>query len=145
MGRRTLRIAHLYNKIGEPRISLAESARRLIGKAYEQRSSCAAALHLKYKLASVGINPSPSTNKRTIAAAYQKVLSGSDFGALLELEHRRWIMYMTADGYVLPTQQELERYGFEMCDQKFNGAWKCPAKRLHPCLVPCGPVGITLN
>lgn len=145
LGRRTLRIAHLYNKIGEPRISLAESARRLIGEAYDQRSSCAAALHLKYKLASVGINPSPSTNKRTIAAAYQKALSGSGFGALMELEHRRWMMYMTADGYVLPTQQELERYGFEMCDKEFNGMWKCPAKRLHPCLVPCSPVGISLT
>lgn len=145
LGSRTLRIAHLYNRLGNPRIALTETAKRLMNSEYDQRSSCAAALHLKYKLASVGINPAPTTNKRAIISAYCSAISGDGFEALLELEHRRWMMYMIADGYRLPTVQELGQYGFEMCDGRFNGAWKCKAKRLHPCLVPCSRSGIVLK
>jgi hypothetical protein len=145
LGLRSLKLAHLYNKLDDPRISLAESARQLATDEYSQRSSCAAALHLKYKLASVGINPAPSTTRRAIIGAYQKVLSGSRFGTLLELEHRRWMMYMIADGYRAPTTVQLERYGFERVDNSFNAAWKCKSKRLHPCLVPCDADSIRLQ
>lgn len=144
LGLRTLKLAHLYNKLGNPNISLPETARQLSADAYGQRSSCASALHLKYKLASVGINPAPSTNKRAIIAAYQKAL-GTSMGKLLELEHRRWMMYMIADGYRAPDEDELEQFGYEMVDGKFNAAWKCLAKGFHPCLVPCSTAGISLK
>lgn len=145
LGLRTLKLAHLYNKLAEPNISLPETARRLCADAYSQRSSCASALHLKYKLASVGINPAPSTNKRAIISAYLKALNGSGMGKLLELEHRRWMMYMIAEGYRLPTSDELEQFGFEMVEGKFNAAWKSGTKKFHHCLVPCGTGGISLK
>ena len=145
LGLRTLKVAHLYHKLSNPRISLAESARKLTADAYSQRSSCAAALHLKYKLASVGINPAPTTTHRSIISGYRKVLSGKQFGVLLELEHRRWMMYMIADGYRAPTLAQLEYHGFEMVDGTFNDTWKCKSKGLHPCLVPCGTQGIRLK
>lgn len=145
LGVRTLKLAHLYNKLYNPRISLAESAKNLSSRRYDQRSSCASALHLKYKLASVGINPAPSTNKRAIISAYLKALESDARGKLLELEHRRWMMYMIADGYRLPTEDELEQYGFEMVNGKFNDAWKSKELKLHPCLVPCGTGGISLD
>lgn len=145
LGLRTLKLSHLYNKLSNPRISLAESARKLSADKYAQRSSCAAALHLKYKLASAGINLSPTTTRRSIISAYQKVLSDRRFGLQMELEHRRWMMYMIADGYRLPTTTQLDRYGFEMVDEKFNKHWRCNDKYLHPCLVPCDPVGVVLK
>ena len=145
LGLRTLKLSHLYNKLGDPRISLAESARRLTSDAYSLRSSCAAALHLKYKLFSAGINPAPSTTHRAIITAYQKALADHRFGEQMELEHRRWMMYMIADGYRAPTNAELDRYGFEMVDGKFNAKWRCDPKALHPCLVPCSKAGVTLN
>ena len=53
---------------------------------------------------------------------------------------------MIADGYQVPKPHELERYGFEMLDDKtFNANWKCTRKKLHPCLVPCGTDGVTLT
>lgn len=145
LGLRTLKLSHLYNKLGNPRICLAESARNLATDQYGQRSSCAAALHLKYKLASVGINPAPKTTKRSIIAAYQKALADHRFGEQMELEHRRWMMYMIADGYQMPTATQLDRYGFEMVDGEFNAFWRCKKKNLHPCLVPCGTAGVTLK
>lgn len=145
LGVRTLKVAHLYNKLDDPRISLAESARRLTADPYSQRSSCAAALHLKYKLASTGINLSPKTTRRAIITAYQKVLKDHRIGEQMELEHRRWMMYMIADGYRAPTSAELDCCGFEMVDGKFNAKWRCDKKSLHPCLVPCGKAGVTLK
>lgn len=138
LGLRTLRVAHLYNKLDNPCISLAETAQQLTSDEYSQRSSCAAALHLKYKLASMGINPAPTTTRKSIIGAYQKYLSGKQYGILVELEHRRWMMYMIADGYQKPSPTQLDCYGFEYVDDHFNNAWKCKIKRLHPCLVPCG-------
>lgn len=145
LGLRTLKLAHLYNKLSDPRISLAETARNLSTDAYGQRSSCAAALHLKYKLASAGINPAPRTTRRSIISAYQKVLADHRFGEQMELEHRRWMMYMIADGYRVPTAAQLDRYGFEMVDGTFNGFWRCKMKNLHPCLVPCSSAGVILK
>lgn len=145
LGLRTLKLAHLYKKLSNPNISLAETARELSAKEYDQRSSCAAALHLKYKLASVGINPAPTTTKRAIISAYQKVLAGAGANTLLALEHRRWMMYMIADGYRCPTLEDLWEFGFERVNGQFNSAWKCTQMRLHPCLVPCSKDGIVLK
>lgn len=145
LGQLTLKLAHLYDKLGNPRISMAESARRLAEDEYSQRSSCASALHLKYKLASIGINPAPSTNIRTMISAYQKAIASGKAGVLMELEHRRWLMYMVASGYRIPTSKELAQYGFEMVNGKFNGRWRCDAKRLHPCIVPSSTAGTSIQ
>lgn len=146
LGVRTLKLAHLYNRLTNPRISLAESARELAKDEYNQRSSCAAALHLKYKLASIGINPSPNTNIRAIISAYQKALKTTKRDALIELEHRRWMMFMVALGYREPTIAELRRYGFNYLeDGTFNASWKCKEKKLHPCIVPSSTVGRSIS
>lgn len=145
LGQLTLKLAHLYDKLGNPRISMAESARRLAEDEYSQRSSCASALHLKYKLASIGINPAPSTNIRTMISAYQKAIASGKAGVLMELEHRRWLMYMVASGYRAPTSKELVQYGFETVNGSFNGRWRCDAKRLHPCIVPSSTAGTSIQ
>lgn len=144
LGLRTLKLAHMYNKLQNPNISLSDSARSLASRAYDQRSSCAAALHLSYKLASIGIDPGLSGTD-TIIAEYLKFLRSDRVGTLMELEHRRWMMYMIADGYRLPTDPELELYGFETVEGDFNGTWKCTKKKLHRCLVPCGTAGAILK
>lgn len=146
LGYRTLRFAYLYDKLSDPRISLAESASRLSQDQYNQRNSCASTVHLKYKLASIGINPAPSTNIRYIISAYQKAINSEKKGILMELEHRRWMLYMIASlGYTRPSKRELLQYGFEMVDQTFNQAWKCKAKKIHPCIVPSSRGGVAIS
>ena len=147
LAHRTVRLNYLYDKLDNPRISLAESAQLFSGrdKAYEQRSSCAAALHLKYKLASVGINPTPGVNHRAIIPAYLKALSGPTRNALLELEHRRWMMYMISDGYRFPDMKQIDSYAYRRMDGVFHKGFKDKVNRWHHCLVPCSDRGICLD
>lgn len=143
LGQRSLKLAYLYDKLSNPRISIEQTARNFVDDEYNQRSSCASALHLKYKLASVGI--SPKTNTKSVISSYLKKLD-THTGILLELEHRRWMMYMIADGYTKTSRSDLLNYGYErMPDNKFNGSWKCKALKLHHCLAPCDIYGIKLN
>lgn len=143
LARRALRVNYLYDKLENPRIALEDSARKFVKNAYGQRSSCASALHLKYKLASI-INPSSSTNHRAIIPAYLKALEGPERGALLELEHRRWLMYMIADGYRCPTMDQIDGYGFRGTVAGFNASFKDTANKWHHCLVSCLPDGLRL-
>jgi len=145
LGQRSLRVKYLYDKISNPRRAFAESAPKFLSEPYEQRSSCAAALHLKYKLASVGINPAPSTNHRAIISAYTKKMNGPERDALLELEHRRWMMYMIADGYRFPSMSQIEEYAFRKKGGVFNGSFHDKTGRWHHCLVPCSSDGICLS
>ncbi len=143
LGLRTIRLAHMYNKISNPRISLAETEREIAENAYNQKSSCASALHLKYKLAGIGIDP--ESEKENVISQYLAALQGKQYGQLLQNEHNRWMLNMVSEGYQKPTIDELRRYGFEMVGDKFNAAWKSTALKLHPCLVPCGDDGIKLS
>ncbi len=144
LGHRTLRMSYLYDKLSDPYASLEKTARNFAGDKYGQRSSCAAALHAKYKLESLGINSSPSTNHRAIIPAYLSAARGPRRGELLELEHRRWIMYMAADGYRFPTLNEINGYAFLDSKWGFNGAFKSTNLKLHHCLVPCSTAGVCL-
>lgn len=143
LSRRALRVNYLYDKLSNPRIALEDTARRFVKDAYGQRSSCASALHLKYKLASV-INPSSHTNYRAIIPAYLKALEGPERNALLELEHRRWMMYMIADGYRCPTMEQIDGYGFRDTAAGFNASFKDTANKWHHCLAPCRSDGLRL-
>lgn len=144
LGRRALRLSYLYDKLANPRTALKDTAQNFIKDDYSQRSSCASALHLKYKLASVGINPAPSTNHRAIISAYLRELDGPGRGALLELEHRRWMMYMIADRYRLPTMAQIDNYSFRETVFGFNQSFKDTANKWHHCLVPCSSGGLSL-
>ena len=145
LGLRTLKLSHLYNKLSNASATLLESAESLMADKYGQRSSCAAALHVDYKIASAGINLSETANPEQVINAYKEALSNALFGELLEVEHRRWMMFMIADQFSLPTESELTQYGFELVNGKFNASWKCTSEKIHPCLVPCNPAGIMLT
>lgn len=143
LSRRALRVNYLYDKLSDPRAALEDTARRFVKDAYGQRSSCASALHLKYKLAGI-INPSSHTTHRAIITAYLRALDGPERGALLELEHRRWMMYMIADGYRCPTMGQIDGYCFRDTAAGFNASFKDTANKWHHCLVPCRPDGSQL-
>ena len=141
LGRRALRISYLYDLLSDPRQPVERSAMSFLSDRYGQRSSCAAALHQRYKLASIGINPAPTTNRRAIVAAYRRALKTRQRNELLYLEHRRWMMYMIADGFRLPTLPKIDEYSFKGANYTF----KDTGRRLHPCLVPSGRNGIVLS
>ena len=142
---RTLRLHYLYDRLADPRARMEASAEYLAApeNLYELRSSCAAALHVKYKLAALGLDPEAGVTAQ-LAADYRAAMEGPARGRLLQLEHRRWMMYMAADGYRLPTPEELREYSFAYAGEEFNDSFRDTKRKLHPCLVPCGAAGISL-
>lgn len=129
LGRSALRLSHLYKRLYDPRLSLRDSAKEFMLDGYSQRSSVSSALHLPYKLASLGIDPGLAPAK-VISAYFEALKTHRD--QLLVLEHRRWLMYMIAEGYRKPTMEDLEAYAF----RNGNAAFKNKDKLLHHCLAP---------
>lgn len=112
-------------------------------------SSAAAALHMAYKLKSIGLNPD-APQKLALAERYvERVLGGSDgqrlcFNALTALEHRRWIMYQAVDGWRSASIDQCRRYCFTESSGLETPIYKFKIDvqqgdlclKLHPALVP---------
>ena len=146
LGRRAFRVHYLYEKLSDPRANRCASLRAFVQSAYNQRSSAATALHIPYKLYSVGIDPKAPVSE--IVAAYRVALQ-CHRDRLMELEHRRWMMYMTVDGYDFPGKvtrtgnfvadlHQIDGYSFRESAAGFVGKFHSAAQKLHPCLVPFG-------
>lgn len=141
LAKRALKVNHLYEKVFNPRKALEDTAQSFSQSKYDQRSSCASALHLKYKVADIliraGLKPSPNTNRSVIISKYKEALR-EIHPALMELEHRRWMMFMISYGYRLPTLEQIASYSFtENMDGAFNASFKDTSRKLHHCIVPC--------
>lgn len=145
LGRIAFRVHYLYEKLSNPAASKEKALGCFIEDAYSQKSSAASALHLQYKLASVGVwQRSDQSEKAEAIKAYSNALK-TQKNVLMELEHRRWLMYMIADGYRLPDMDTIDEYCFETLNGKFNKGFKYPAEKYHHCLVPCSTDGIRLR
>ena len=157
LGEKAFRVCYLYEKSYNKRASKDEAFRSFISdtNTYRQRSSLAAAIHIDYKLASLGINTTdPKISHKSVSSYQEKIIREYErqlndktrYNQLLQLEHLRWMFYMIADGYRLPTPRDHEMYSFKIVDGKFNNAFKCTNDRIktHHCLVPCNADGIQL-
>lgn len=145
LGQNAFCVHYLYAKLSDPHAARSDAVQAFAEDAYLQKSSAAAALHIRYKLASIGILPEHAqSDKAQITAKYYEALKKQK-GRLLELEHRRWMMYMIADGYTLPDMKTIASYSFEWLDgAEFNRGFKCVSRRYHHCLLPCSNSGIIL-
>lgn len=157
LGWRAFRVSYLYSRLFAPSVNRSKLLREFILDDYGQNSSAAAALHMSYKLKSLRIDRKKS--RAEIAKQYFRKAE-ENMGALMELEHRRWMMYMAADGYSFPgtlTQdgqykpdlKEIDRNSF--CEEytgsnerSYNKKFHSVLKKRHPCMVPCSVKGVVL-
>lgn len=160
LGMKAFRVHYLYEKLYDKKVSKQKALRKFISDEYSQRSSTSAAVHIDYKLASLGISTadykklkrSKASVDSTIINQYVQILTSSNgeqttqYNQLLQLEHTRWMMFMIADGYRLATAMDHEKYSFRQVGSKFNKAFKCTDEKVktHHCLVPCSAEGIKL-
>ncbi|MBR5312136.1 MAG: hypothetical protein IKU40_04560 [Clostridia bacterium] len=155
LGRKAFRLHYLYEKIYNSSAAKSQALKKFLADDYSQRSSAAAAVHIDYKLASLGISVAePKSTQRSAASRQSRIIEQYrrclrdpvQYGKLLQLEHTRWMFFMIADGYRLPSAQDHERYSFKTVSKVFNKAFKCTDKsiKLHHCLVPCSANGICL-
>ncbi len=149
LGKRALKLDYLYSKLDDSRVSKVKCAEQFSKitldnprTLYNQRSSVASALHIKYKLKSLNISPDINSGTELEETIKNYLfIKGKEYGRLLELEHRRWMMYMIADGYTLPNIKEINHYSFI----NSNNSFKNLMAKKHHCLVPCSTNGVTLS
>lgn len=137
----------LYSKAFDPSATRASVIDHYLKDEYSQKSSAISALHLKYKLASVGIitdleqDEIPSIRKK-----YDSILEDRS-GDLIMLEHKRWMMEKASEGYTLPKDMSvIEKYAYTVdSDGEFIKGFKRQKPNLHHCLVPCKNSGTVLT
>ena len=158
MMKRAFRVHYMYSRIYDQTIKTSRSEQVFKGEInqenteYIQLSSFAAAVHIHYKLKSIGINPagihlSSVKKQEIIAKRYLKALS-SYRDQLIALEHRRWIMFMISQGYTFPRlhgnddffrpdNRVMNRLFFAReADGRYNNRFRSDSMKLHACLVP---------
>ena len=155
LGWRAFRVSYLYERLFNTSVNRSALLRKFILDDYGQKSSAATALHMSYKLKSLRVDRKKSRTE-IVKQYFRKV--EENLGGLMELEHRRWMMYMAADGYTFPGTQdgryipdmkEIDRYSF--CEEyagsnerKYNKKFHSVSKKRHPCMVPCSASGVVL-
>ncbi|MBO5779339.1 MAG: DUF1887 family protein [Clostridia bacterium] len=149
LAQRAFKVHYLYARLSSPKASREAARREFMGDAYSQCSSTAAAVHLKYKLADVGVTPMATYSERKRAIDRYLAKMEMNPGELIALEHRRWLMYMISLGYQNPTDEQIRDYCFTtyrdpQSNQIKQTGFKYPAKKLHHCLVPCDNRGLVL-
>lgn len=147
LGMQAFRLHYLYEKQGQPTISRHKSMDNFLrskNAGYSQMSSAATALHMKYKLASIGIYVGAEDSVADSIHEYEQRVLGADsnlFNKLMYLEHRRWMMYVIVmEGFRCPTMEQVDKY----CFRDGNYRFRDNSRKLHPCLVPCKNDGIHL-
>lgn len=137
----------VYSRAFDPSATRASVIDSYLDDSYSQRSSAIAALHLKYKLASIGIIT--NLDRETIPFIREKYneLLKTRLGDLIMLEHKRWMMEKASEGYTVPEgMAAIEKYAYSVnASGKFNKGFKCASLNLHHCLVPCENSGTVLT
>ena len=139
LGKRSSRIKSLSDFVGTKNADIVETK-------YGQRSSAASAVHCAYTLASFDLLADPQKGMNRIIKSYNAALKDPEQRAeLIELEHRRWLMFTLTEGYTFPTMEKLSQYSFQYDpDGKFNASFRSKAQKFHNCMVPCDTLGLKL-
>lgn len=131
------RLHYYYERqYGNPGLSMQACRQDFESSAYAQRANLASVIHMKYKLQSIGINP--TAQGKTIMRECATKLFGDDttlYDTLSYLEHNRWLMEKVLAGYRAPTMTELENY----CYIGGNYKWRSDKLMFHNCVLESQP------
>lgn len=129
-----LQIHYHYERMRKPRASVREIEQEsYAGNHYNRASSERAALHLIYKLASIGIMDlgDPGLIDQLNEKLYAKSKTAiENFERLVWLEHKSWTAFMLCSGWRCLPPSEFEDFMYEG-----ENTWKDTQKRRHPHLV----------
>lgn len=137
----------MYSRVYDPTATRESVIDHYLRDSYSQRSSAIAALHLKYKLASVGIVTDLDKDDIPNIREKYNALLHARLGDLIMLEHKRWMMEKASEGYTPPASMEvIEGYAYTVSEKgKFIKGFKRSDPNLHHCLVPCDNRGTVLT
>lgn len=134
-----LQIHYNYELTKNPRASLKEiEETTYAGNAYNRTSSERAALHMIYKLASIGITDLAGEN---LLSELKKKLYGQtdaakqNFEALIWLEHKSWTAHQILNGWRRLPMEEFKDFAYEGS----GNTWKDNKNKRHPYIVSSKP------
>lgn len=121
-------------------VDIEDEWKKLRGSGYNYRSSMAYVLSIRYKLFSIGIDPTDL--EKAAEQFYTDVLqkrsydenARKKFNLLVMYEHRRWVLSLVTEGWTPPLNK---RGNLRLQNCVDNGRVKNELKRTHPCLVDC--------
>ncbi len=96
-----------------------------------KRSNAAYAMHIRTKLAELGLDYTRDTEAKE--ADFASRLTDEMLEVLMREEHNRWKMFMISDGWTGADMEELQAFkasGLSI-EQYF-----CPMLKMHPCICP---------
>lgn len=129
-----LQIHYHYERMRKPRASVKEIEREsYAGNSYNRSSSERAALHMIYKLASIGITDLEAEDlmdqlKKKLYANTPE--AQKNFDRLVWLEHKSWSAYMMCSGWRKLPVMEYEDFMYEG-----SNTWKDNVNKRHPHIV----------
>ena len=94
-----------------------------------KRSNRASALHIRYKLATMGLDYVPAEEADGNDDLLQSKLSEAELLAQMVAEHDRWQAFHESEGWRTATVEQVETYKQAGLS---GGTHKCPLLRLHP-------------
>ena len=102
-------------------------------KEYNQRSSLASALHIKYKMFSGGIlNLSGLDISEKQILEYERLLADPSFvEKMAKLEHKRWNAFMRTEGYIVSSVDDAVCFAQSEGEKGYINY----LAKMHPCLV----------
>ena len=163
---RAFRVHTIYTALGSKEsVSREKLKNDFLRDEYLIRGSVSSAVAARYRLFSAGIDyweetvdlvpaqdgpsvtvaRSPEEAAELYRTAIDPKTEGTKRFIVLESEHRRYLLYMAAEGYREPTFAEMEAYSFRYNENGFNSSFKDTRRKLHFCLVPCDDCGIRLE
>lgn len=108
----------------------AAADRSFYSREYNQRSSLAVALHIQYKLYSLGILPSQASVEELADITESALADPQKLEEISICEHDRWMAFLFSEGYECADEACFMQYA------PVIGAPVYHAAKLHPCLVP---------
>ncbi len=125
---------YCYAKARDPRMPLAQ-IQADFQQDYNYIASMEAAVHIRTKLACAGIT---TEDPHQAAAQFAQALKDDAtlLGRLSALEHQRWLLEKTLQGYRPMPDISLIYSGPGITTRDSAAKWHC-------CLVPCGPDGLS--
>jgi len=96
-----------------------------------KRSNRANAMHIRYKLALIGLDYEESNLEDEVD--FQEHLANSNPGNLTCTEHLRWMAFLESEGWTASDVEQAEKYKASGISK---GRHNCPLLRLHPYICP---------
>jgi len=139
-GKLGLDIHAFYYRGVHPRAAMSEIKKDYRSNPYSRQSSERSALHIKYKLASIGIME--WEDEKFLEKLYEGLFdlenkenkAKENFDRLVCLEHRSWVAFQIVNGW-----SRLDDEGFRECAYLDGNSWKDNHGRRHPYLVKSLP------